>query len=334
MTASILKSILAIAFTFIFSLSAEAKIYYVKVNGTGQGNSWDDAAGEINAVLFAAKPGDQIWVAAGTYYPTVNNDRNETIAVPDKVKVFGGFTGVETAVEQRNFEANVTVLSGEINTESPEDNSYNVVTFRRVTRSTELNGFTVRGGMGNGTGTTGDFTRCGGGIYNDGAGYIKGSNPTIANCIFENNQSRDGGAVYNNGIAGRANPHFINCIFSSNTADFDGGAVFNDGRKRGTANPTFADCCFIFNKANYGGGVLNYGAGGESSPKFRNCEFRANYAYKGDGAMYNLDAEGSSNPELSACNFNGNVSRDDKVRSRVPNEEIITAGGRELMIKI
>ena len=68
---------------------------------------------------------DEIWVSAGTYIPNrradaINvitvNDRRNAFVLKTGVKIYGGFTGVitETLLSQRNYTANVTILSGDI----------------------------------------------------------------------------------------------------------------------------------------------------------------------------------------------------------------------------
>lgn len=288
-----------------FNLTAQ-KTYFVDPNGTGQGTSWHDAAGDLSAVLFAAKSGDQVWVAKGTYLPTADYNRDIAFQIPNDVKVYGGFKGNETSLNQRDYMTNTTVLSGELNSASPADNSYNVVVIKNANKETLLDGFTITNGTANGNGTTGVRNRCGGALYIDGSGLGNSSNPKIANCTFVNNQSRDGGAVYNNGIAGQANPTFVNCSFAANLADLDGGAIFNDGRKNGQCSPVFVECNIEGNSANYGGGVCNYAGAGESSPVFNNCHFANNNAKVRGGGMYNMDVEGICEPTIKHCSFTSN----------------------------
>lgn len=300
------SNITLIIITLLFGISLQADTtFYVTQNGTGQGASWKDAAADLNAVLFVAKSGDQIWVAKGTYKPTLDSDRNKAFFIPTGVKVYGGFKGNEKTLQERNTKKYNTILSGAIKT-NPALGSYNVVVFKNANIETVLDGFIIEGGRSNGVGNTGKRARCGGGIYNDGAGRGNQSNPTIANCIFRNNFSRDGGAVYNNGVAGQANPTFTNCSFEANEADFDGGAIFNDGRKGGQSNPKFFECQIVGNKANYGGGVCNYAGAGESSPLFENCFFNDNNANVRGGGMYNMDIDGICEPVIKHCRFTAN----------------------------
>ena len=52
---------------------AEAAIIYVDVNSPGpvhNGTSWNNAYTNLLSALVFASPGDQVWIADGTYKPT------------------------------------------------------------------------------------------------------------------------------------------------------------------------------------------------------------------------------------------------------------------------
>jgi hypothetical protein len=293
----------------ILMLHVNANTIFVKQGGTGDGSSWANATGDLTAALFVAKSGDEVWVAQGTYLPTNQKDRKATFTIPAGVRVYGGFSGQEATLAQRNFKAYKTVLSGNIGAKDDfMDNSFSVVTIGRADASTQLNGFIIADGTADGTGPTGDKERCGAGLYLDGAGSGNHSNPTIENCIFQNNYARDGGAAYLNGKGGQCNPTFNNCEFLSNRVDLDGGALFNDGRHGGEASPAFTNCIFNGNEGNYGGAICNYGGKGVSSPKLQNCVFRNNEAYLRGGAIFNMDVEGKTQPVINACQFVDNLA--------------------------
>lgn len=279
-------------------------IIFVKQDGTGTGDSWTDATGDLTAALFAAQPEDEVWVAAGNYFPTKGKNRKKSIIVPAGVKLYGGFAGFETSPQQRDIQNNISVLSGNIGSiADSKDNSFSVIYLKDADENTLIDGFVIADGTADGTGPTADRGRCGAGLYVDGSGPQGNAAPVIQNCIFQNNYARDGGAVYLNGRSGICNATFRNCQFLSNKADLDGGAVFNDGRHGGTANPSFLSCSFSNNMGNYGGAICNYGGKGESSPKLQNCVFRNNEAYLRGGAIFNMDVDGVTKPVINGCQF-------------------------------
>ncbi len=86
---------------------AQAKIYYVKTDGTSTGTSWSDAASNIQTMIDKAVSGDEVWVAKGTYYPTTEtiarDARSRTFSVKNGVNLYGGFAGSESLVSQRTL---------------------------------------------------------------------------------------------------------------------------------------------------------------------------------------------------------------------------------------
>ena len=72
-------------------------IIYVDADAAGDndGSSWDDAFTDLQSALVAADTGDEIWVAAGTYKPTVEyggtGDRHQSFQMRNGVAICGGF---------------------------------------------------------------------------------------------------------------------------------------------------------------------------------------------------------------------------------------------------
>lgn len=95
-----------------------AKVIYVTTDGNDNnaGTSWETAVKDLNVAIGKADKGDDIYIAAGTYY------YNATINMKDGVSFYGGFAKGETsvAVRQRpnpqaepwNF-TNETIFTGE-----------------------------------------------------------------------------------------------------------------------------------------------------------------------------------------------------------------------------
>jgi opacity protein-like surface antigen len=67
----IFLSVLALAIAT--AASAQTKRFYVKAGATGNGSSWTDASGNLQAMINDLANvyvvGAEIWVAAGTYKP-------------------------------------------------------------------------------------------------------------------------------------------------------------------------------------------------------------------------------------------------------------------------
>jgi hypothetical protein len=81
----------------IHCATAACRPIYVDANAPpgGDGSSWATAYRYLQDALADASNGDQIWVAAGTYYPSVEvggtGDRYKTFQMKDGVAIYGGF---------------------------------------------------------------------------------------------------------------------------------------------------------------------------------------------------------------------------------------------------
>src|SRR5688500_13578929 len=107
------------------SFLTQAAIIYVNpaAVGANNGTSWANAYTSLSAALLASVSGDEIWVKSGVYKPTTLVDvngaggaeaREATFQIPSGVALYGGFAGTEATRDERNWEANLTVLSGDI----------------------------------------------------------------------------------------------------------------------------------------------------------------------------------------------------------------------------
>ena len=272
-------------------------IIFVDDNAAGGNNGmdWENAFLYLqDALAYAgAHPDiDEIWVAAGTYYPdesTANpggtNNQSASFELIEGVSIYGGLVGNEDPgtfdMAQRDFAANETILSGDIGTPDVNtDNSYHVVVSIEKNETAVLDGFTVTAG--------GASTSSGGGMYNDR------SSPTVANCTFRNNSGSAGGGMFNSS----SNPILTNCIFSGNWADW-GAGMWNYG-----SSPTMTNCTFSTNNGGVGGGMYNEAG---SNPVVTDCNFSGNSAGSYGGGMANYN---NSSPAVTDCNFSGNSAGD------------------------
>lgn len=272
-------------------------ILYVKPNGTGDGTSWTNAFGSLQAALNAASECyTEIWVAAGTYKPSVRasfdlgpNPRRVTFELKN-VAMYGGFNGTENSLAQRNIIANSTILSGDIGVSNyRNDNCFHVITSVNNSARAIVDGFTVRDGWANGY--QGDSS-VGGAVYTIGISppIMIGSQAKFRNCTFTRNFASEGGACYiyqgyfvSQGLPGQ---EYENCIFSydscrNNTGDGSGGAVSSNyvGNK-------FYKCRFTNNTAGFSGGAFN-GRADIHSCYFANNRARVGGALATNGRVYN-----------------------------------------------
>ena len=123
---------------------------YVKsfAGGENNGTSWDDAFEDFQSALDEAISQDQIWVAAGIYFPSSNGNRNASFElIHDDVPVFGGFFGEEMFLFDRDVAENPTILSGNLGvSDETFDDSYRVVVADEPGFTFILNGFIIERG--------------------------------------------------------------------------------------------------------------------------------------------------------------------------------------------
>ncbi|MFM2269538.1 MAG: hypothetical protein RL757_2979, partial [Bacteroidota bacterium] len=301
-------------FLVFLSINLTAQTIFVKPNGTGNGSSWQQAAGNLSALLRSPSVtnGTQIWVAAGTYFPTTTvTNRDASFEIPNGVQVFGGFVGTETQLSQRNWRQNQTILSGDINQDSDTTgNSYNIVYFGfAIDNATILDGFTIKNGNASKNVGIGERGSSGAGIYLDGKLTNNFCNPTIRNCLLERNRANaQGGAVIaNGGFSGACNARFFNCVFQDNFSIYEGAAVAGYSYFSGTMNTTFERCVFERNLCDQAGGAIFINAiQGFSLANYINCRFLHNQTQTYGGAIYNLGKNGICSPNITGCLFYDN----------------------------
>jgi hypothetical protein len=118
------------------------------------------------------------------------------------------------------------------------------------------------------------FTITGGYEFNGGGLWASNASPTIRNCVFTGNTVDCwGGAVY---FEGNCNPRMTNCLIYGNYSSDEGGGVFVI-----STNATVENCVIRDNQAAAGGGVCVL----TGQAQFVNCSITGNNAdYYGGGA--------------------------------------------------
>ena len=252
--------------------AGQSDVVYVWANAPGiaDGSNWYNAYRDLRAAITSAAANTEIWVAAGTYYAdgghrTIggtfsagSGDQGSSINLRPNRAIYGGFLGNETSRDGRDWFANLTILSGDIDgDETSSGNSYHVVrSGDGDDRTAVLDGFVVTGGHANGPGTD---NKDGGGLFNDGG------SPSIFNCAFLGNfAADDGGGAYGDSFT-RDGVLIVSCLFSGNTCNDNGAGIYVIG------NPTLINCSLSRNSANdTGGGMFFAGLG---SAAIFNCIF-------------------------------------------------------------
>jgi hypothetical protein len=263
-------------------------VIYVNVantNSTQDGLTWATAFDEIGEAIQASTLTEipEIWVAAGRYDEARSNEG--VLTLTNGLRMYGGFTGVEAERDERNFDANTTIIDG--STANAGAPAKNVVV---GAQGAILDGFVITGARG------GEF---GGGMFNFNV------SPTVRNCVFVDNEVTGfGGGMFNLSESGLAvTPVVVNCRFVNNRAGQSGGAMLNQN-----ALAFVEDCTFSENRAINGGAVFNLDVLRDTfTPlrrlEFLNCDFSNNEAGTG-GAMANFRADAI----VTGCSFDENTA--------------------------
>ena len=322
---------------------ADAVICRVTTTGvpSNHGNTWSRATTLQDALGNGHhKNCTEIWIATGVYTPVIPADpinvtdaeRAVSFAINRPLKLYGGFAGYESRLEQRNPKTNVTVLSGDIDHNDCGDNgcpsgidtdaskiagsnSYHVIVIggtdlfggknRFTPNDTTIDGFVITAGDAHGLVEPGDS---GGGIFCNGGHTGNECSPSLTSLSFFGNRAYYGGALVNAGFNnGSSNPTLSDVGFSGNEADVWGGAIINNG-SNGISSPTLNRITFRNNTAYRGGAIYNDGRYGLTNPKLTNVTFIANRAENFGGAVYNDGFDGISNPTFTNVTFTQNAA--------------------------
>lgn len=302
------------AYEFRGEVCGTSERLYVDIdaNGLENGSSWINAYSDLQDALAEARSCEtvkEIWIAEGTYFPSQTGNPDDIFRLVSEVSVYGGFSGGETDLSQRDWQANETILSGFIDCNEANSDcdarSDVVVIGEDLAEGTIIDGFTVTGAA-NGLYISNNLHgRDGGGMILTVSDVNNVCKPTIQNCRFINNDviSGDGGGIY----VFQASPIIQNCQFISNFAETDGAGLFLFG----TEEMKISNCSFIRNICYFaGGGIASYipnlevenslfsngfaeiDGGGAiytalgSNLTVRNCTFTENDVDEGEGSVF------------------------------------------------
>lgn len=200
-------------------------VIYVDKDATGDstGSSWVNAFTSLEeAINYAQYEGDEIWMADGSY--TFDQAGTTQSFVPAKgVTLYGGFNGTETALAQRDWKTNKTIITGDIAGDDSSNISALEITrwenansvFNIANEEVIIDGVEIQGGASALSGT--DQEQSGAAIY---------IQPTLSaftlrNSVISNNTARYG-AVAVKPSASNFELTLENVEFKNNAANWAG----------------------------------------------------------------------------------------------------------------
>ncbi len=235
-------------------LTADTLFVASKAGASGTGQSWSTAFASIDEALSKWSQGDEIWCAAGTYQVAQSG-----YTLTNGMRLYGGFTGMETLREQRDWYRNRTVLSS--------SQGASIFTFNACDSITRVDGFVLQG-----TRST--------------AMAVNGGSPRIFNNHFRDCSSETDGAAIRMTRGGRIQIEY--CVFEQCSSARYGGAVYIDSDVTSAAwnrtwGPFIGQCFFINCQALRGGAVYVTDSPGTS--QITSSVFAGNSAVETGGAV-------------------------------------------------
>nr|WP_321406272.1 T9SS type A sorting domain-containing protein [uncultured Carboxylicivirga sp.] len=236
------RNLFAFIYTICFVFSLKAGVIYVKPSI--ESTAWSNQSTiytNIQSAITAAQAGDEIWLASGTYYVTEGTATSDQLLIEQSIGIYGGFSGTETSLTDRNWNLYPTIISGDIGV--ADDLSDNTERLIRVAAASDdkvvIDGLILEKAYGGG----GIFTMTG--------------DVELVNVIVRDNHatSYDGGGVYNR----YCTLQLVNCLIYNNESNRWGAGVYQDLDQGST---TLINCTVVNNHSNdTGGGLFGHSVG-------------------------------------------------------------------------
>jgi len=191
----------------------------IDASGAPDGSSWAHAFTDLQTAIFFAAPGEEIWVAEGTYVPKESPHlpgyailQAQHFALKGGVSVYGGFAGTEAIRSQRDTLNHETRLSGD----HGGAYSNHVVWHKGSGDSARLDGVTISAGK--------DQAMLGDVSSYDGGGLKNEGNLVLNRCKITGNEARNGAGIH----AADGQLTLSNCLITGNTATAYGGGIYHE----------------------------------------------------------------------------------------------------------
>ena len=279
--------------------------YYVKADGDGlaEGFTWETAT-TLPTAMEKAADGDKICVAAGTYTPLTlinggESEKERTFEIHSNFTIEGGYPADATTGAVADPANNETIFDG-------LGSAYHVVVVSAAQDQNPavLKNITITGGRTH-TANQQTYRQAGENMVDVGLGgglYIGKANFVMENCRVIANAAALAAGCY---ITPGADVTFRNCVFQSNSADSNGGGIWNAG---GTVH--MYDCTIAQNTcAQQAAGYYSIDSGGTITvSRIYNTTFYGNDCTqknekRSGGALY---IRAGSDAVFVNCTFTGN----------------------------
>lgn len=283
--------------------------YFIKPNGTGDGSSWENAAGEAFIRSFFAKKEDSgrayahcqkcentnFYFAAGTYYlgtadaPKLDlywGNAPKSGLVP--IKFYGGCAATEGTDKTRNPETYKTIFSGNseygiLSVRNKADLTLDGITLRDAVITSELHA--KDGSYGAALYVSMDMD-----VDNNTEGYF----PVVRlnKCKFINNQEDVASSLSNDYAGGSALNLYTGKLYV-NSCEFIGNVSYNRGPIR-VGQKAAAGSCLFMNSCVFTGNYAKSGYGRLVWAAVKTCKFGMNncMAYLNDSSESSSSAVG------------------------------------------
>lgn len=245
--------------------------------GSNDGSSWANAFTNLQDALAVDYDNAEIWVAEGTYLPAGVSDKIASFTIDNNnVKLYGGFDGTETTLNQRDVFNYPTILSGDnlnndnsvFNTSSNTkwDNAYHVTTINA--NNVFVDGFVIS----NGHAVSGASSQKVGAamyVFDNSAAF------EVRNCTFIDNAAIEGAGIRAN-INADTTIKIENNRFYNNISRKAAG-LYILGKVNRTINVELTNCLFENNYTlDISGGTGSAGSAAWISPNENNCTINTN----------------------------------------------------------
>ena len=300
--------------SFSWAISGDTKecgsgLLYVdqEATGTNDGSSWPDAYTDLQDALTQANNQDTIFIAQGTYIPSVYPDpcvgcassQDYTFHLKDSLVIIGGYS---TGGLFRDPSFYKTILSGDIGIVGDStDNVHHVVLSVDGSDQLMIDGIQIEHGYADGSATINVASN---NIYrNRGAGiYLHNSSIQIKQSeLLRNWASSNGGGMCIRTSGGNYTPTVSECLFKYNHA-FQGGAMRIDPSASSSLTVQIEKSKIEKNTStSYCRGISAYNSGSNLNLFINACQFLDNNGGSLGGAI-NIFSISSADTDVEIVN--------------------------------